>query len=143
VQVSWEASCYQHTALVSDYVQGERAPTWQNAGAPGRTRTSTMFPPPDFESGASTNSATGARRADHTGGSGAVNDGVRGASGAMGGRRAGPALRGIRRNGALDCGHEGHDRQRRRNGLCERPGSGRGRAGGAGAAVGVATGRDR
>src|SRR6185437_289703 len=30
------------------------------AGAPGRTRTSTMFPPPDFESGASTNSATGA-----------------------------------------------------------------------------------
>src|SRR6185369_11567015 len=29
-------------------------------GAPGRTRTSTMFPPPDFESGASTNSATGA-----------------------------------------------------------------------------------
>ena len=32
-----------------------------------------MFPPPDFESGASTNSATGARRADHTGGSGGVN----------------------------------------------------------------------
>src|SRR5262245_166520 len=30
-------------------------------GAPGRTRTSTMLPPPDFESGASTNSATGAR----------------------------------------------------------------------------------
>src|SRR2546423_7719557 len=29
-------------------------------GAPGRTRTSTMLPPPDFESGASTNSATGA-----------------------------------------------------------------------------------
>jgi hypothetical protein len=45
-------------------------------GAPGRTRTSTMFPPPDFESGASTNSATGARRADHTGGSGGVNAGV-------------------------------------------------------------------
>ena len=31
-------------------------------GAPGRTRTSTMLPPPDFESGASTNSATGACR---------------------------------------------------------------------------------
>src|SRR3954470_13915968 len=29
-------------------------------GAPGRTRTSTMLPLPDFESGASTNSATGA-----------------------------------------------------------------------------------
>ena len=32
----------------------------RQCGAPGRTRTSTMFPPPDFESGASTNSATGA-----------------------------------------------------------------------------------
>src|SRR5262249_16780570 len=32
----------------------------QRCGAPGRTRTSTMLPPPDFESGASTNSATGA-----------------------------------------------------------------------------------
>jgi hypothetical protein len=30
-------------------------------GAPGRTRTSTTLRPPDFESGASTNSATGAR----------------------------------------------------------------------------------
>ena len=29
-------------------------------GAPGRTRTSTILPLPDFESGASTNSATGA-----------------------------------------------------------------------------------
>jgi hypothetical protein len=29
-------------------------------GAPGRTRTSTMSPPTDFESAASTNSATGA-----------------------------------------------------------------------------------
>src|SRR5258706_522946 len=29
-------------------------------GAPGRNRTSTVLPPPDFESGASTNSATGA-----------------------------------------------------------------------------------
>jgi hypothetical protein len=33
---------------------------WFQLGAPGRTRTSTMLPPPDFESGASTNSATGA-----------------------------------------------------------------------------------
>ena len=32
-------------------------------GAPGRTRTSTTLRPPDFESGASTNSATGANRA--------------------------------------------------------------------------------
>src|ERR1051326_5226040 len=31
-------------------------------GAPGRTRTSTGVSPPDFESGASTSSATGARR---------------------------------------------------------------------------------
>ncbi len=31
-------------------------------GAPGRNRTSTVLPPPDFESGASTNSATGAYR---------------------------------------------------------------------------------
>src|SRR5260370_16085058 len=37
-------------------------------GAPGRTRTSTMFPPPDFESGASTNSATGAWGEDNSGG---------------------------------------------------------------------------
>src|SRR6516225_11722260 len=49
-------------------------------GAPGRTRTSTMLPPPDFESGASTNSATGAVRsqaniaaADHTGARHSVN----------------------------------------------------------------------
>ena len=34
-------------------------------GAPGRTRTSTMLPLPDFESGASTNSATGAGGRDH------------------------------------------------------------------------------
>src|SRR5215510_2483465 len=43
-----------------------------NYGAPGRTRTSTMSPPTDFESAASTNSATGARRriiAAHGGGS--------------------------------------------------------------------------
>src|SRR5262249_16513624 len=33
----------------------------RTCGAPGRTRTSTMLPSPDFESGASTNSATGAR----------------------------------------------------------------------------------
>src|SRR6266511_3473636 len=32
------------------------------SGAPGRNRTSTVLPPPDFESGASTNSATGAAR---------------------------------------------------------------------------------
>src|SRR4051812_14140212 len=32
-------------------------------GAPGRDRTSTMLPSPDFESGASTNSATGAMAA--------------------------------------------------------------------------------
>ena len=32
----------------------------RRSGAPGRTRTSTMLPLPDFESGASTNSATGA-----------------------------------------------------------------------------------
>src|SRR5713226_646123 len=42
-------------------------------GAPGRTRTSTMFPPPDFESGASTNSATGASRPDHSGEAQGVN----------------------------------------------------------------------
>src|ERR1700754_2634778 len=47
------------------------------AGAPGRTRTSTMFPPPDFESGASTNSATGAGGRDHSGDAGAVNADVR------------------------------------------------------------------
>src|SRR5258708_36322338 len=41
-------------------------------GAPGRTRTSTMFPPPDFESGASTNSATGAWGEDNSGGVWAV-----------------------------------------------------------------------
>jgi hypothetical protein len=35
-------------------------------GAPGRTRTSTMLPLPDFESGASTNSATGAGGRDHS-----------------------------------------------------------------------------
>jgi hypothetical protein len=35
-------------------------------GAPGRTRTSTMLPLPDFESGASTNSATGAGGGDHS-----------------------------------------------------------------------------
>src|SRR5690348_692447 len=44
-------------AEASGWAEGRRAD-----GAPGRTRTSTMFPPPDFESGASTNSATGAFR---------------------------------------------------------------------------------
>src|SRR5262245_61256613 len=38
--------------------------TRQAAGAPGRFRTSTVLPPPDFESGASTSSATGALGAD-------------------------------------------------------------------------------
>ncbi len=37
-------------------------------GAPGRTRTSTGVSPPDFESGASTSSATGACGVDNTGG---------------------------------------------------------------------------
>ena len=37
------------------------------SGAPGRTRTSTMLPPTDFESAASTNSATGAYGPDHSG----------------------------------------------------------------------------
>src|SRR5262249_30283921 len=37
------------------------------SGAPGRTRTSTGVSPPDFESGASTNSATGAWGGDNTG----------------------------------------------------------------------------
>src|SRR5262249_57094432 len=45
----------------------------RNIGAPGRTRTSTMFPPPDFESGASTNSATGAWGVDNSRGAGRVN----------------------------------------------------------------------
>ncbi len=49
---------------------------WVPSGAPGRTRTSTMLPPPDFESGASTNSATGAMRADHSGRAGRVNAGA-------------------------------------------------------------------
>ena len=39
-----------------------RIPGVSRCGAPGRTRTSTDVNPPDFESGASTNSATGARR---------------------------------------------------------------------------------
>src|SRR5260370_33239971 len=42
-------------------------------GPAGRIRTSTMFPPPDFESGASTNSATGAWGEDNSGGVCAVN----------------------------------------------------------------------
>src|SRR5262249_24341649 len=43
----------------------------RRSGAPGRTRTSTMLPPPDFESGASTNSATGAcARSERRGGEG-------------------------------------------------------------------------
>ena len=43
------------------------------AGAPGRNRTSTVLPPPDFESGASTNSATGAGGRDYSGGGRGVN----------------------------------------------------------------------
>ncbi len=39
---------------------GYRVRARQTAGAPGRNRTSTVLPPPDFEFGASTNSATGA-----------------------------------------------------------------------------------
>ncbi len=48
--------------LVSKAVnsQNDNRRPFNRFGAPGRTRTSTMFPPPDFESGASTNSATGA-----------------------------------------------------------------------------------
>src|SRR6186997_2945827 len=42
-------------------------------GAPGRFRTSTMLPSPDFESGASTSSATGAIGGDHSGGRPSVN----------------------------------------------------------------------
>ena len=45
----------------------------RRSGAPGRTRTSTMLPPPDFESGASTNSATGAGGRDHSGEARGVN----------------------------------------------------------------------
>src|SRR6187401_2260545 len=45
----------------------------RQSGAPGRTRTSTMLPPPDFESGASTNSATGAGGRDHSGEARGVN----------------------------------------------------------------------
>src|SRR5262249_60834819 len=50
-------------------MKSEKTPS----GAPGRTRTSTMFPPPDFESGASTNSATGAWGVDNSRGAGRVN----------------------------------------------------------------------
>lgn len=49
-------------------------------GAPGRSRTSTVFPPPDFESGASTSSATGARQRDH---SREAHGGKRGITGCM------------------------------------------------------------
>src|ERR1700722_14680920 len=42
-------------------------------GAPGRTRTSTTLRPPDFESGASTDSATGAYGPHHSGRRAAVN----------------------------------------------------------------------
>ncbi len=45
----------------------------RRSGAPGRTRTSTMLPSPDFESGASTNSATGAGGRDHSGEARGVN----------------------------------------------------------------------
>ena len=61
-------------------------------GAPGRTRTSTMLPPPDFESGASTNSATGAsRRAGPRGGPGPGGaDHSHGTPRVNGNRRPGP-----------------------------------------------------
>ena len=38
----------------------------QSAGTEGRARTDTVSPPPDFESGASTNSATPAQEIDST-----------------------------------------------------------------------------
>src|SRR5262249_9564928 len=51
--------------MVGQVRRAWRAPSGEvdvaNGGAPGRTRTSTMSPPTDFESAASTNSATGAR----------------------------------------------------------------------------------
>ena len=43
-------------------VDAAEHPSARTGGAPGRTRTSTVSPPTDFESAASTNSATGAGR---------------------------------------------------------------------------------
>ena len=75
-------------------------------GAPGRTRTSTTLRPPDFESGASTNSATGARRRNiAAGGGGSTWRRLRRRSRAVGRwQRAGASCRGPPHHGGAFTG---------------------------------------